>query len=309
MAGDSDILQNLIGPEWRGVPFPLVRMRTSGSNDLVQHKHPDQDGFHVECTGANNRTIEAEIPFLNNLRPAPSEKWLGRTPYPELFRAFILACVDKTSGPLVHPEFGELNVKCERWSFELAPSPRDGAIVHVEWIESVDDGNFLGSYTQPSPVASAVALASQLDDQITELTPPPPELQEDPASFSDMMRFLQSVPDTATLLSKQVGGMFGRAAAKLDRLDEAMKRFNTVRWWPIVDGAEHLRASLFDMEKKFGVDQKVMREYIVRAPATLSMLAQILGQDVDAMIRLNRNFMSKPVVPAGARVKYYKVAA
>ena len=69
MAG-ADVLEELIGPAWRGVPFPLVHMDTAGSTDMVEHKRPDQDGWHVESTGANNLVVSASIPFRNNIRPA-----------------------------------------------------------------------------------------------------------------------------------------------------------------------------------------------------------------------------------------------
>jgi len=287
----------------------MTALDNSGGADLVEHKRPDQDGYHVESTGANNLVITATIPFRNNIRPAASEKWLGRTPYPELFRAFLAACVDTTTGPLMHPELGQLEVKCRNYHWRYDPNRRDGCDFDVEWVRTVDDGDFLGAISEPSPVATAIALATQLDEQVVELFPPPPELAEDPVSFSEMMRSLQAIPDTATLLSKQIGGIFHRVAAKLDRLEDAMARFNATRWWPIVDGMEHLRAAVFDLQRKFAVDHKAIREYQVRIPSTMAVLAQLLNNKIDDMIRLNRDKLEKPVIPAGARVKYYLVAA
>jgi hypothetical protein len=106
-------------------------------------------------------------------------------------------------------------------------------------------------------------------------------------------------------MSKKIGGVFHRVAAKLDRLEQAMKRFIDTRWWPILDGMEHLRAVTFDLERKFGSNARPIREFLVRVPSTMATLAQLLQQDMDEMIRLNRNYMDKPVVPRGARVKYY----
>ena len=306
---DPDVLQQLLGAEWRGIPFPMGHMDTALSNDLVQHKRPDQVGYHVECTGTNNLIVTATIPFRNNIRPAPSEKWFGRVLYPELYRAFFSACADGSTGPFVHPELGQLNVKCRHMRSRFDSSRRDGIDVDVEWEQSLDDGEFIGAISQPSPVAVATSLATQLDEQVSELVPPPPEMQEDPISFEEMMRSLQAIPDTATLLSHQVAGMFNRITAKIDRLEDAMARFNTVRYWPIVDAIEHMRATVFDMQRKFAVDEKVIREYLVLSPLTLTAIAQILKQNIDDMIRLNRNLIEDPVIDRGTRVKYYKLVA
>lgn len=305
MTQSLDVLAQLVGPEWRDVPFPLVSLRNAGGHDLVEHKRPGKSKYHVENTGENNMVFSATIPFRNNIRPAPSEKWFGRTPYPELFRAFLDACRDPTTGPLIHPELGRVYVKCRNFEWFYDANRRDGGDFDVEWIESPLNLDEPPTF-EPSPVASAFALAQQLDEQILELVPPPPELEEDAASFSDLVRFLQAIPDTFTLLSRRIGGIFHRIASKLDRLEQAMKRFVATRWWPIVDGMEHFRAVVFDLERKFGAGAKPIREYVVLIDSTMATLAQILGQEIDDMIRLNRDLMAKPVIRRGTRVKYYK---
>lgn len=300
-----DVLAQLLGPSWRGIPFPLVRLHNGGSNDLVEHKRPDQDGFHVEATGANNLVFAATIPFRNGVLAGPSELWNGRTLYPDVFRAFLLACADKSTGELIHPELGQINVKCRRFDWEYDANRRDGCDFDVEWIQSLDEGEFIGSISEPSPVSAAVALATQLDSDVAALSPPPPELVPYTASFSDMMRSLQAIPDTAALLSKQIGGVFHKIAAKIDALEDAMVRLNNVRYWPIVEGLEHLRSSIFDLEKTFGKDHKVIREYVVMRRTTLATLARLLGQKIDDLIRLNPLLVEDLNVPAGARVKFY----
>jgi hypothetical protein len=64
-----------------------------------------------------------------------------------------------------------------------------------------------------------------------------------------------------------------------------------------------------DMDQHFGVEGKVIREYTVRVPSTMPALAQILNQDIEEMMRLNKDFMEEPIVPEGSRVKYYKDAS
>jgi hypothetical protein len=304
MTQSVDILEQLVGPEWKNVPFPMSQLRNAGGADLIEHKRPGKNKYHVESTGTNNLVIATTIPFRNNIVPGPSEKWSGRKPYPELFRAFLDACEEGTTGPLIHPELGRIYCKARHWDWTYDPNRRDGVDFEVEWIESPLELDKPPTF-EPSPVASAIALAEQLDEQLVELQPPPPELLEDPVSFSDLFRSLQAFPDTFTLMSKKIGGVFHRVAAKLDRLEQAMKRFIDTRWWPILDGMEHLRAVTFDLERKFGSNARPIREFLVRVPSTMATLAQLLQQDMDEMIRLNRNYMDKPVVPRGARVKYY----
>jgi prophage DNA circulation protein len=306
--GVADVLSQLQGPSWRGVPFPMVRLHNAGGNDLVEHRRPDQDGFPVEATGSNNLVFSTIIPFRNGVLPAPSELWNGRVLYPDVFRAFLGACADKSTGVLIHPELGPQNVKCRHYEWEYVPERRDGCDFTVEWIQSLNDGDFIGSISEPSPIAAATALATQLDADLGALTPPPPELANQTVSFSDMMRSLQAIPDTVTLLSMEIGGAIHRIAAKIDAVEDAVVRLNNVRYWPIVDGLEHLRASIFDLEKKLGTDKKVIRQYVVQKKSSLAIVARLVNNSIEDVMRLNRELLDEPTIPAGTPVRYYKAA-
>ncbi len=307
--GVADVLSQLQGTSWRGVPFPYVRMHNAGGSDLVEHRRPDQNGFPVEAMGANNLVFSATIPFRNGVLPAPSELWNGRVLYPDVFRAFVAACADDSTGVLIHPELGPQNCKCRRFEWEYTPERRDGCDFTAEWIQSLNDGDFIGSISEPSPIAAATALATQLDQDLGELTPPPPELAAQPVSFADMMRSLQAIPDTATLLSMQIGGALHKVAAKIDAVEAAMVRLNNVRYWPIVDGAEHLRASIYDLNKTLALQKRLIREYVVKTKSSLAIVARLVGNSIEDVMRLNRELLDKPTVIAGTRVRYYLRAA
>lgn len=302
-----DVLAQLSPPSWRGIPFPLVRLRNSGGHDHAHHKFCDKDGFHVEATGRNNLTFSATIPFRNGVIAAPQELWNGRTLYPDVFRAFLAACADRTSDDLIHPELGRITAKVVSFDWDYVAERRDGVDFDVTWIETLDDGDELnGIIAQQSPVATAVTVASKLDDLVTTLTPPPPELANDTASFSDMMRSIQAIPDTAALLSRQAGGLLHRVASKVDRLIAALDRLDDVRLWPVRDGAEHMRATVVDMNAKLGVDNKVILEALVPTPTNLSSLARRLNNKIDDIIRLNPTLVDEPVVRSPTRVRYYQ---
>lgn len=305
----QDVLAKLLAPFWRTVPFPLVKFNTELSQDQVEHKMPDADGAHVEATGRNNLVISATIPFRNGVTTGPSEAWHGRVLYPDLFREFFSACADKTSGPLVHPELGRLTCKCKSMRWDYDPMRRDGVDVDVSWTESRDESdNIAGYLAQPSPVAEAATVAQDLDLLLEQYarTRTPIEL-DDGSSFTDLITGLQSIPDTITLTSQRIGGYLSGIAAKLDRLDAAIKRVNDVSIWPIVQGAEHLRHSVNKIaqqpEKTAPLKRLVV--YRVRRDTTVAQLARLLKQRVDELIRINPDLSSDPVVTAGTEVRYY----
>lgn len=301
-----DVLAQLIGPSWRGVPFPLTRLRNSGSQDHVEHKMPDRDGYHVEAMGRNNLVFAATIPFRNGVMAGVSDQWNGRILYPDVFRAFLGACADHSSGDLIHPELGRITVKCRSFEWEYVPDKRDGVDFEVTWIESLDDGADLNAIiAAESPIAAAIAVAQNLDDSLTELTPPPPELANDTQSFSDMMRSIRAIPDTAALLSKQGGGLLHRVASKLDSLFAALDRLNDTRLWPIQQGAEHLQSSVHDMTRLLGTSNTVIRQITTTIVTTLPQLANRLRNKIDDMMRLNPLLLEEPAIPAGSIVRYY----
>jgi hypothetical protein len=49
----------------------------------------------VEPTGRSPLEITAKVPFLNNIASAPSELWPSGNLYPNQFRLFFAACVDR----------------------------------------------------------------------------------------------------------------------------------------------------------------------------------------------------------------------
>ena len=98
----------LLPLQWKDVGIPYVDFKVTLRQDLAVHKFSDLDGADVEPTGRSPLEMTAKVPFLNNIARAPSETWSSGDLYPNQFRKFFAACVDRAPGYLQHPEFGPL---------------------------------------------------------------------------------------------------------------------------------------------------------------------------------------------------------
>jgi len=305
---DDDILpsvfEQLLEFKWRHVSFPVSRFSTAIHQDHVQHKWPDRDGAHVEGTGRAPTQIRATALFRNGIAPGKAEKW--GVLYPTGFREFLVACADRTSGTLQHPELGNITCKVETCDVQWDSGRRDGVDVDVSWIESNDTTQDLAeALAQTSPIATTLQFAADLDEQIIQINPALKSTTE--PSFLDSVRELQGVFDQATLLAKKTVGQIDRVLYRIDSLQSSILGIKDATTWPAIQSIERLRASLFGVKKTLLVATKDIRFYIARDNTTFSMLATTLQAKVQDLINLNPSLTNSVSIPRGTPVRYYGV--
>ncbi len=315
----SDLFGKLLSYQWRGIEFPCASFEVSLSQDQVEHKWPDRDGAHIEATGRNPIVFTAKVLFRNGVKFAKSEHKSGVTPmYPDVFRFFMTACQDRTTGTLQHPEFGAVQVKCKSAVAHWDPNKRDGVDVDVVWVETTDTLDEV--FSNASPAAELDANAVELDDALEDYAQAGfransvfvdstiyrviPGLPT--SSFKDLMNTITGAFDTGTLLTKQIAGKIDEVGYRLDVLSASIDRLADVKTWPIRQSIERLRGSLHKAKTRLLVATAPIAIYKVLKDSTLASISALLGSPVSELIRLNTGNISGPIVKAGTLLRYYR---
>lgn len=304
MADSPSVFEQLLEYAWRGISFPVAEMEVDLEQDHAEHRWPDRDGAHVEATGRAPLVFHARALFRNGIAPGKAEKW--GVLYPTTFRQFIVAAADRTSGPLQHPEFGTITCKLRSAKMRWEANKRDGCDVDCTWVETFDPTSDLASIlAAPSPIASVLLFATDLDAQLTQITPPITQPAFEP-SFADAIRGIQAISDQASLLAKQTTGSVAHIQYRVQSLSDSIAALRDNTLWPAQQSCQHLLASLNDIAKVIATPGgKRISQYLTPAPTTMAALAATLRQSISDLILLNPVLPSLPTVQANVIVRYY----
>ena len=306
------LFRQLLEARWRDVSFPVTGMTVDIRHDLAVHKPADRDGANVESTGLAPLEFTFEIPFLNGISPAPNETWQRGALYPTQLRAFLTAFQDRSKGLLQHPELGQIFCKPNHASLKWVGTELTGIRVQAAFTQTYADDEGDLSVASPSPIATMHNEAAQLDTNLSAALAIAPSLPSFPASFESFMRGIDAIVDVPTLLSMQVGGklnsVIGQVNALEDRVELAVGATGAVLW-PILAGCEAMKASALAIQKTILQTSNNVAIYSVPVDKTIGALVADLGAYgtilLEDIIKLNPWIMSSPVVPAGAKVRFY----
>lgn len=304
----ADELSQLLQASWRGVAFPTADLSITFEHGQAEHEVFGKDVSNIEATGRRSRIFSISIPFYNNVVPGQNERDIGASIFPNVFNQFHKAFLDKTSGELIHPRVGQVNVKPRSYHEKIDAQRRDGLVVDVTWIESDDSADGTApTVDQPAPVTGVVVFAEDLDNLVGNMNPKPEPEPGDPpfTSFSDMASKIRSVFDRVTLTSKMLGGLIDNMRSEVDRLRESIERLNDTSLWPVVDAIENLQSSLFDLKLQGQQTSRKLAIYTTKYPTTLGQISGIVHADLTAMINLNPLLLDEPTIPVGTQVFYY----
>lgn len=295
----------LLGCSWRDIGFPVTAFRVRISQDIAQHKRPDQDGARVESTGRNPLVFSASIPFRNNIAKGQNETW--GTLYPDAWRAFLAAMADRSKGTLQHPSLGRITCKAVSADTEITAQKRDGEDVSAEWIEYSEDEDASNAILAgESPIGGAVLEAIDLDTILADI---PAIKAKDPdksgASFEDTMRGVAGAVDRVSLLSRKTFGLIDRVAYRLNVVGDAIRAAGDPQNWPAKQSIERLRAQLFRIKRAALKAQRDTRIFITPSDVTLASLAPRLKNTVSDLVVLNPTLVAVPTVPQRTPVRYF----
>ena len=303
----ADVLSALLDHSFKRLSFPSTSYRISLRHDLAQHKFADLDGANIEATGRAPLQFEARIPFLNGIARGSHELWKDPL-YPTAFREFFAACADKSTGTLMHPEFGAIQVKTESCTVNWDALKRGGVEVDVTWLETViDDSEFANFLASDSPSA-ALADASATADAAAgnSAIPNVPQLPTFTYSFQDLTNGLTAIANLPSLLDAQVGGRIASLSAQASQLLGAVQNINNVLYWPLTEAAQQIIAATNNLRNQILAKNQAILLYVTPFDATLAAIATQIQADLGDVFTLNAQLLESPIVPKGTIVRYYE---
>lgn len=298
-----------------GISFPVNNVNLTIKHVQIAHKFLHQDGALVETIGADPLIISADCIFFNTIVPAKSETWIAGELYPTVYQEFITAMSDGfTVRTLVHPFWGELQVKPLQADLVMNASIRDGEIVQCQWIVTRERDS------ENETAAEAITIlqtckkeAQELDDA---LNPPPDILNlETPPSFSDFMNGIQGAIDSVDRGIRSVQNTFNEPLNQVNKVIDACRRVNDTAVSSIQQTAQLFKGALKTLEKAADTitlsqtDNKFVLTLILSEDATLAEIRNFPqvseNNSIGDLLRLNSSLTKKSIILAGTQVKYY----
>ncbi len=295
----DDVLSKLSGAAWRGIPFPISRMRTSFAHDQALHAFMYTDGVHIEATGRGPLMFQISAPFHNGVVAAPQEGWGGQTLYPTLFGKVMAALIDRSSGIFLHPALGPIVCKAKDVDSELDPMVRDGETISFKLIQSNDDGDDItGVIARQSPVGAAQAAAGTADAQLAKIPVAAlPELANNKTSFTEML---------GSYFTGDAG--LGPVFAKVGNLSDALDRLDAASFVQLRFANESMRASATDLQAIPTQPGQKILSFSVTRDTPVTSVASSLGVSTTSILGLNPALAKDPLVAKGTTVLYPTLA-
>lgn len=304
--GDLSAVRKLPLISWRGIQFPIARLETDFEQDIAEHRKPDRDGAKLEATGRGPIVTSGVALFYNGIVFDLSANTSSPL-FPDVHKAFLLACADRTTDTLMHPILGSMQAKCKNLKSVLDAARADGAQVQVTWREHVDDDSTLG---EAAPLATASIEAGNVDSALAALRIKNAALDAqlkaiDPKlSFTDSLRQIQAASDTVALLQKQGAAIIPRVQYNLGKVQDSLNALGTVTVHNTRESVERLKAALYALQQALFATKKIAL-YTVPSDATIASIASTLGRLGTDLVRLNPALVAAASVKRGTAVRYY----
>lgn len=298
MAGQYDILSQLLEASFRDISFPTLMVRAQGGHNVVPHKRVDRNGWRVENTGQNSYVFNFKVPFINSLSRGPNETWSQQL-YPDVYLKFISALEDRTTGDFVHPSYGLRRCKVDNWSEDLDPDFRGGPTITATLLETVDAGDAV-SIESTSVIPIAAAAAVDLDNFLGTLNPPPDTGTPDGMSLSEFVRKLGAISDQWELQKQKIEGSINRVVKACENLA------GKYGYEPgFSDNTTRLISSLHAYRNEGLKQAKPISTYFPPKATTVPALAKQTKNTPEQILKLNPKLLKSPIVPANTPVRYY----
>lgn len=297
---------------WRGISFPIETIVTKGGQKLAVHNRMDRDGANVEGTGRKPFTFSIKGYFIQGLTPGINEDWSGDELFPDdwlIMRSTLVH--DKSTGILTHPLYGDINCKLQDWTETIYSGMRDGIIVDLEFIETIDDGDQPGDVAstaslQGSVIASANTSALSLDSQTLALTNSNIVNSKAKAAITALNKNGNMITQVTSIINSVALQTVGKISSLINTV-YAFK--NTMRneasfLADLFDTCEELIDSLNKLSLTF-VNKRETSIYTVSFDTTLASIAGYTGNTLQNIISLNPYLAAYPIVPYKTKVLYY----
>jgi prophage DNA circulation protein len=295
MAGANERLQQLA---FDGLPpVPCRSVGLDFEHSLPVRSYPYVDGDGHDNTGRRSATMPVQLLFLNTL----TLEQPGIILFPSVFNQWLERLLDGRAGNLEHPIFGNRRARVARGSVPLVAEVRDGVIVDVTFVETLDEPEQQIAFSGPETSVAASALAAQEACDAAGIAYPDGTSDE-----PDILTAARAAIASAESRITGAEGKIARVQGKVMRMVDDAERLNNHAMYAAYDNLVSLWASLNDLKKRLpGRIQRAVGEAVTQTGASIDGLARKHGNDVEDMMGLNPQLLGEPVIQRGTRYKYY----
>jgi prophage DNA circulation protein len=293
------------------VSFPVLDVKETGGNRLVQHERPFRDGAKLDDTGATARTFTLTCLFDNSIEEPdiPADPPL----YPTVLNLLLESFGKHETGDLVVPTRGKIRARAQTYTRAESHAARDSATLDLVFIEDNEDSVDARSLGEPTVRASALRLSehctysaqsegmddenlNSLTDTLSEvqglLAAPGENVETIEAQTRRNRRAIEATVEAGETLGRQVGGLFNepRGASSTRQLRRLADQ----------------QAKAAD-EKSRGRPRLV--PYTVRSEVSIFAVAVLVRQPAERLMDINAGRLADPLrIPAGTTIRVYERA-
>lgn len=290
-----DVLADLRELEWRGIKVPCTANSIKGGHSLVEHNQYGVMGGEQESCCRKSAHFSFTIPFRNGITGYG-------VLYPTLFRTFWNACLDPTTGDMIHPEFGLIDCKVGDWDVKYNPNARDGCDFDVTFAETIERGMGLEG-AAPSPITTAIALA----DTLEKLGPAVNIPEFDNSTGTTLKGALNKIKGAMLLAQMSMASLLSDIGSTIDGVNSMIDFASSLTdpaAWPVVSAAKGIVSALLELANTIGAvstKKKVEIKYTT-SDASPTLVASQFGIGLEDLLRANPSLATLDPVPAGTMV-------
>lgn len=299
MNAKTDVLRKLLRIEWRGVGLFATGYSFAFDQQHIAHTYPDRDAGFIEATGRNPATYSFSLLFRNGNALAPEEQ------YPLTWRKFIVACLDRSTGTLLHPELGPIKVKCRSQQTQWDGTKRDGVDVSAEFVETSDTEDELAALLKRSAAYDAEYEAQFLDDNVKDVKPAPDVPSTLAPSLLDSMKQLTGTIAMAKASVGNVAASIEAYANAVDDLAEQINDLNNPAYAPILESLRRLHGAVIDLGLPDKAAARPVTSVTVKRDAPVAAVASAFANKLEDFLALNPSAASRTSLAAGTPVFVY----
>lgn len=289
-----DVLSNLLTTSFRDVEFDAERIELEVGHATVVHTYPERDGGIVESLGRDPAIHTLKIPFLHSLDPDL---------YPNRFRKFLAAFLDGSTGVLVHPEIGEVDVKPNgKLKTAWEADKRAGCVIECTFIESTEDGEaFDRAIKRKAPYALVEQRASFAKTALLAVPNGPDSDLFDALDGAVLaMKKVMGEIDQARLSMSNIFAAFARVVSTANDIMTVCERTMDYRSYDgLIALSDLIGAAADQVKEAFG---KTIIAKTIRRDMPVEGAAKFIGSSLDDFLRLNPGLAEASVVTAGTIV-------
>jgi prophage DNA circulation protein len=295
MAGANEKLQQIGFDGLPSVPCRMVGLDFEHSLPVRSYPYVDGDGH--DHTGRRSATMPVQLLFLNTLVLEQP----GVILFPSVFNQWLERLLDGRSGNLEHPIFGNRRARVQRGSVPLVAEVRDGVIVDVTFVETLDEPEQQIPFSGPEASVAASAIAAQAACDAAGIAYPD-GTPDEPDLLTAARAAIAKVESRIT----RVEGKIRQVQGKIVRMIDDAERLNNHAMYAAYDNLVTLWAALNDLKDRLpGRVQRAVGEAVTQTGASIDALGRRHGNTVEDMMELNPQLLADPSIPKGTRYKYY----